>query len=116
MIQFIMLSCITSGIQHQKGTHPGVAVIKDNYKLIKYYEDNSEYLFDMDKDPQELNNIANLNQKILEELNRDIDSYFETHDIQLPTLNTDYDISNDPGRNYFGIKAQLLKEPYFIVK
>ncbi|WP_082063525.1 sulfatase [Draconibacterium sediminis] len=102
--------------QHQKGTHPGVAVIKDNYKLIKYYEDNSEYLFDMDKDPQELNNIANLNQKILEELNRDIDGYFETHDIQLPTLNTDYDISNDPGRNYFGIKAQLLKESYFIVK
>ncbi|WP_163326063.1 sulfatase [Draconibacterium mangrovi] len=102
--------------QHQKGTHPGVAVIKKNYKLIKYYEDNSEYLFDIDKDPLELNNIAKLNQQILEELNRDIDSYFETHNIQLPTLNKDYDISNDPGRNYFGIKAQLLKESYFIVK
>nr|WP_303921545.1 hypothetical protein [Draconibacterium sediminis] len=59
--------------------------------MIKYYEDNSEYLFDMDQDPQELNNIAESNKQILEELNRDIDSYFETHDIQLHTLNTDYD-------------------------
>ncbi|WP_372648326.1 sulfatase/phosphatase domain-containing protein [Draconibacterium sp.] len=116
MKQLILLRCFTFRIQHQKGTHPVVAVIKDNYKLIKYYEDNSEYLFDMDKDPQELNNIANLNQKILEELNRDIDSYFETHDIQLPTLNTDYDAGKDPGRNNSKIKERLMKEPYFIVK
>lgn len=102
--------------QHQKGMHPGVAVINDNYKLIKYYEDNSEYLYDIDKDPLELNNIAESNQQILEELNRDIDRYFEAHDIKLPKLNTDYDAVHDPGKKYSEIKGRLKKESYFIVK
>ncbi|WP_319503399.1 sulfatase [uncultured Draconibacterium sp.] len=102
--------------QHQKGMHPAVAVIKDHYKLIKYYEDNSEYLFDLEQDPLELNNIAASNQQILAELNKNIDSYFKAHDIQLPVKNNDYDIETDPGRKYFEIKKRLIKEPYFLVE
>lgn len=102
--------------QHQKGTTPGVAIIKGQYKLIKYYEDGSEYLFDINQDPLELNNIANSNRYVLEELNRDIDNYFKAHDIQSPTLNVDYNASNDPGRKYYDIKERLFKEPYFIIE
>lgn len=102
--------------QHEKGTHPGVAILKGQYKLIKYYEDSSEYLFDIEQDPQELNNIAESNQRLMEELNRHIASYFEAHNIQLPTLNADYNANSDPGRKYFDIKERLIKEPYFLVK
>lgn len=102
--------------QHQKGTHPGVAVIKDHYKLIKYYEDNSEYLFDIEQDPLELNNIAESSQQILEELNLDVDDYFEKYDIQLPATNDDYNVNTDPGRKYFNVKERLIEEPYFIIE
>ncbi|WP_319480182.1 sulfatase [uncultured Draconibacterium sp.] len=102
--------------QHQKGMHPAVAVIKDHYKLIKYYEDNSEYLFDLEQDPLELNNIAASNQQVLAELNQNIDSYFKAHDIQLPEKNIDYDVKTDPGRKYFDIKERLIKESYFIIQ
>ena len=37
-------------------------------------------------------------------LNQDIDRYFEAHEIQLPTLNRDYDAHTDPGRKYSDIK------------
>ena len=63
-----------------------------------------------------MNNIAESNQRVMEELNRHIDSYFEAHNIQLPTLNVDYNADSDPGRKYFDIKEKLIKEPYFIVK
>lgn len=101
--------------QHQKGTHPGVAIIKDHFKLLKYYEDNSRYLYNLDDDPEELINIATSNKNIVDELDQLIDNYFSTHNIQLPRKNVNYDINNDPGKDYYDVREKLLVEPFFIV-
>jgi arylsulfatase A-like enzyme len=45
---------------HGSGWRPGSALRADNWKLIKYYEDNSIELYDLKSDPGERKNMAGI--------------------------------------------------------
>lgn len=102
--------------QHQKGSHPGVAIIKDEYKMIKFYEDNSTLLFNLKEDAEETKNIADVLPAKVQQLNNLIDEYFSKHNIKLPLENKNYSPENDKGIKYVGVKNKLLTEPYFILE
>ncbi|MBA4850209.1 sulfatase [Emticicia sp. BO119] len=46
-----------------QGSQPASYVVKDNWKLIYYYEDKHEELYNLDTDPFENNNVAQTNTK-----------------------------------------------------
>jgi arylsulfatase A-like enzyme len=100
--------------QHEKGTHPGVAIVKDGFKLIKYYEEDMIFLFDLKEDRLELKNLATINPKKVIELEQLINDYFSKHNIKLPTVNNDYKSENDMGLKYEQVKKRLMSEAYFI--
>ena len=100
--------------QHQKGSHPSVAIINDNFKLIKYYEEDVTFLFNLNEDRLELKNLSSSNPKKVIELERLITEYFSKHNIKLPVVNEDYKFENDKGLKYVHIKERLMKEDYFI--
>ncbi len=101
--------------QHKKGSHPGVAIIHEKYKLIKFYEDNAMLLFNIKEDQEESNNLASANPAKVKELNSMIDSYFSTHNIMLPEINRNYSQAQDQGIKYIDVRNRLAKEPYFIL-
>ena len=100
--------------QHEKGTHPGVAIVKDEFKLIKYYEEDMIFLFNLKEDRLELKNLASINPKKVIELEQLINDYFSKHNIKLPTVNNDYKSENDMGLKYEQVKKRLMSEAYFI--
>lgn len=100
--------------QHEKGTHPGVAIVKDEFKLIKYYEEDMIFLFNLKEDRLELKNLATINPKKVIELEQLINDYFSKHNIKLPTVNNDYKSENDMGLKYEQVKKRLMSEAYFI--
>jgi arylsulfatase A-like enzyme len=102
--------------QLQKGGQPSSAIIKGNYKLIKFYEDNTFYLFDLKKDISEIVNLAQKKPEVVKELNTDLQNYLDAINAQLPIQNVDYNLNNDPGLKFRNVKERLLKEPYFILE
>lgn len=101
--------------QHQKGTHPGVAIIQENYKLIKFYEENKTLLFNLADDPEEIKDLAGEFPEKVVALEKRIDNYFSEHQILLPTKNKNYSPDLDEGKKYVDVKGKLIKEPYFIL-
>ena len=100
--------------QHQKGTHPGVAIIRGDYKLIKYYEEDTKLLFNLKEDISEIKNLASVYPEKVIELEEQINNYFLTHNIKLPSLNNEYIVEKDEGLNFKEVKRRLISEAYFI--
>jgi len=102
--------------QHQKGSHPGIAIIHKGYKLIKFYESNSSLLFDIKEDEEEIINLGKEFPGRVKEMERMADSYFSRYSIELPAVNEKYSAEGDPAGNYVDVKNKLVTEPYFILK
>ena len=100
--------------QHQKGTHPGVAIIRGDYKLIKYYEEDTKLLFNLKEDISEIKNLASVYPEKVIELEEQINNYFLIHNIKLPSLNNEYIVEKDEGLNFKEVKRRLISEAYFI--
>lgn len=100
--------------QHQKGTHPGVAIIKGDYKLIKYYEEGTNLLFNLKEDISETKNLASTYPKKVIELEKHINNYFLKYNIKKPSVNNEYKAEEDEGLNYKEVKKKLMSEAYFI--
>jgi len=102
--------------QHQKGTHPGVAIIQGDYKFIKYYEEGTKLLFNLKEDISEVKNIASTYPEKVIELEKHINNYFLKYDIKKPSVNIEYKAKGDEGLNYKEVKKKLMSEAYFIPK
>lgn len=102
--------------QLEKGSQPATAIVKGNYKLMKFYEDNSFYLFNLKDDISETVNLAKTKPEIAKSLNKQLQAYLKEIGAGLPALNTKYDAANDPGKKFLSIKKDLLQKPYFILK
>ena len=71
---------------------PSSAIIKGNWKLIQYFENDQVELFDLVADPYELNNLAGQNQEKARELKNDLQSWRTKTGAKVPQqLNPDYD-------------------------
>ncbi len=73
-------------------TRPGTVVIKDNWKLHHYYEDNKFELYNLEKDISESTNLADINIKKKDELLSKLNNWRKTRNAPIPSkLNAYYD-------------------------
>ncbi|MEO9144825.1 MAG: sulfatase [Ginsengibacter sp.] len=76
-----------SGGEHNVAKHIGVR--SDKYKLIYYYENNDWELYDLQKDPNELNNVYNnpaymqIQQNLKKELNQLAEQYKDAEVVKM---------------------------------
>ena len=78
---------------YQSDDGPQSSIRIGDFKLMKFYEDNSVMLFDLSKDLSERRDLASQNPAIVEKLKSRLEKYLTDLDAQLPTVNTTYDPS-----------------------
>ncbi len=78
-----------------QGGKPGAAMIKNNFKFILNYEDNTVELYDLKKDLEEKHNIANENKKVVITYNVILKNWLKQNKAKFPYPNplykTDFD-------------------------
>ena len=73
-------------------TRPGTVIIKDNWKLHHYYEDNKFELYDLEKDVSESENLSEIKKEKKNELLIDLNNWRKTNNAPIPSrLNPYYD-------------------------
>ena len=66
-------------------TRPGTVIIKDNWKLHHYYENNKFELYDLDKDISESTNLAEINKEKKNELLVDLNNWRKAKNAPIPS-------------------------------
>ena len=83
---------LDSGTDPLFRTRPGTVIIKDNWKLHHYYEDNKFELYDLEKDLSESENLSEINKEKKNELLIDLNNWRKTNNAPIPSrLNPYYD-------------------------
>ena len=73
-------------------TRPGTTIISDNWKLHKYYEDESLELYNLSDDLGERNNLVDTNPEKTKELHLKMQKWIRDYNAAVPTeVNVDYD-------------------------
>jgi len=75
---------------HIEGAKPYSAIRKDNYKLIRFFEEDNYELYDLEKDISESNNIVQKFPEKAEELKKDLFKWYDKVGAQMPELNSNY--------------------------
>lgn len=78
---------------HYQGDAPHSAIFLGNLKLLHFYEDNHDELFDLTKDISERNDLANQRPADTKQLRDRLDKYLASVAAQLPTVNPNFDPS-----------------------
>jgi len=76
---------------------PSSAIVKGNWKLIQFYEDNSKQLYNLKTDIGEKNNLIAKYPKKAEELNHDLDDWLKEVNAKIPDKNPNYNPSLPSG-------------------
>ena len=71
-------------------TRPGTVIIKDNWKLHHYYEDNKFELYDLEKDISESENLSEINKEKKNELLIDLNNWRKTNNAPIPSRANPY--------------------------
>ena len=83
---------LDSGTDPLFRTRPGTVIIKDNWKLHHYYEDNKFELYDLEKDVSESENLSEIKKEKKNELLIDLNYWRKTNNAPIPSrLNPYYD-------------------------
>jgi arylsulfatase A-like enzyme len=83
---------LDSGTDPLFRTRPGTVIIKDNWKLHHYYEDNKFELYDLEKDVSESENLSEINKEKKNELLIDLNNWRKANNAPIPSrLNPYYD-------------------------
>ena len=92
---------------HYQGDTPHSTLLLDNLKIAHFYEDQKTYLFDLDKDIQESNDLASEQPEIVSDMRNRLFAYLKEVDAQMPVKNPSYDPANPPsvGRTKGGGKG-----------
>ncbi len=78
-----------------QGGEPSSIVISGDWKLIHYYEDGHNELYNIVKDIGENSNVATNCPDKVRELKADLDCWLESVDARMPTANPEFDESED---------------------
>lgn len=73
-----------------QGGEPVSIVRKDNWKLIHYWEDGHNELYNLDKDIGERNNVYDENLKLAQNLKAELDAFLSETGAKVPEINPDY--------------------------
>lgn len=89
---------------HYQGDSPHSAILLGNLKLLHFYEDNRNMLFDLSNDIGERKDLAASLPEETKKLRQRLDSYLTAVDAQLPMPNPNFDPnqSTDPRRGNKG--------------
>ena len=83
---------LDSGTDPLFRTRPGTVIIKDNWKLHHYYEDNKFELYDLEKDVSESEDLSEINKEKKNELLIDLNNWRKAKNAPIPNrLNPYYD-------------------------
>ncbi|QLE03108.1 sulfatase [Galbibacter sp. BG1] len=74
-----------------QGGEPSSIIRKGDYKLIHYYEDGSNELYNLIQDPAEQNNIAADEKDRVQDLEKELMSYLESVNANMPTKEPQFD-------------------------
>ncbi len=74
-----------------QGGEPVSIIRKNEFKLIHYYEDGKDELYNLNTDPKELNDVSSSNLEITKKLRAELDEYLKNVDAKVPTTNKNYD-------------------------
>ncbi|MEZ6057055.1 MAG: sulfatase [Planctomycetaceae bacterium] len=78
---------------HYQGDAPHSAIFLGDLKLLHFYEDQRDLLFDLSKDIGERSDLASTRPDETKKLRERLESYLASVDAQIPTINPDYDPS-----------------------
>ena len=83
---------LDSGTDPLFRTRPGTVIIKDNWKLHHYYEENKFELYNLEKDISESKNLVEINKEKKTELLMDLNNWRKAKNAPIPSkLNPYYD-------------------------
>ena len=74
---------------HGSGNLPSSSIRKGSYKLIRWYEDGSEELYDISIDDSEKNDISEKNPEKRTELSNELSKWLKSSGAKIPVLNKD---------------------------
>lgn len=101
--------------QIHKGGQPSTALFQGDYKLIKFWETGDYHLYNLEKDLDESDNLSKSETDRVVHMSLQLKAYLDSINAGIPSVNTQFDLANDPGGPWGNIKARLLEEPYFIL-
>lgn len=97
---------------HYQGDTPHSAIIDGDLKLLHFYEDNHDELYDLAIDIGERNDLAQHRPAETKRLRDRLDRYLKAVAAQMPTPNPDYDPAQPaPKRNQGGKNKRNEKKP-----
>ncbi len=74
-----------------QGGEPSTVIRSDNFKLIHYWEDGRDELYDISRDISERRDMANSKPEIRTSLRKKLDRWIQETNARLPILNPAYD-------------------------
>ncbi|SFD17211.1 sulfatase [Algibacter pectinivorans] len=83
-----------------QGGEPVSMIRKEQYKLIHYWEDGHDELYDLSSDPGEKNDISKTNKQTVSNLRVELDNYLASVNARIPEVYSKYDAK----------KAEVLQE------
>ena len=76
---------------HPGGATPYSAIRKGDFRLVHFYEDNRDELYDLSQDIGETKDLASTQATRAKAMREQLDAWLKSVDAQLPTSNPDFD-------------------------
>lgn len=90
-----------------QGGRPSSVILDGHWKLIRYYADNSEVLYDLRSDPGEEQDLYSKHPNIADRLGNELTKYLETTGAAFPAADPQYDPEAE-ARYLESVKNELL--------
>lgn len=77
-----------------QGGRPAASIIMKEWKLIRYFEDNSSHLYNLKDDISETQNLADQHPELVTKLNSRLDAWLNEVEAKIPTRNPNFPPQN----------------------
>lgn len=91
-----------------QGGEPSSIIRKENWKLIHYYEDGHDELYDLAKDPSEKQDLAKDIPEMANTLKKELDAFLTETNANIPELNPNFDVAKAK-QQYENRKTKMLQ-------
>ncbi|GAA4307152.1 sulfatase [Aestuariibaculum suncheonense] len=92
-----------------QGGEPSSIIRKENWKLIHYYEDGRDELYDLSKDVSEQDDVSNDNLEISKALRAELDAFLVETNAKIPEINMAFD-ETKAEKQYEYRKTKMLQK------
>tara|TARA_R110002049_G_C9164872_1_gene561351 strand:- start:762 stop:2369 length:1608 start_codon:yes stop_codon:yes gene_type:complete len=91
-----------------QGGEPSSIIRKENWKLIHYYEDGRDELYNLVNDPSEQKDVAKDNAEVAKKLRNELDAFLVETNANMPEMNPDFDAAKAE-KQYENRKTKMLQ-------